>query len=384
MEQSELERIYYSNLPLIYQEAIDAQPLTTTVLRSTKNSGNPEVHLLVPNFVSKSEVRSEMERISHNYGKKAYLDELFRMFEEINREAVIHLLRMIDYKQVIDAIPKGVVILNLCDGSDVDGVPGPGVSRYLEEKGIPYFGCDYVFTESTTSKQLMKLKFQEKDVSTAKFTVITKDKPLTRESVQHMTYPLFVKACDSYGSIGLTSDSVVHTFEDLQKQVGIMQQTFSSVLVEEFIDGAEYSLLVIGDSRFPDSELEVFPPAQRVFDERVPEKERFLSYKLVWEEGGIGYKYASVEKDSELLMDLAKRAYDSVGGNGYGRIDVRRRDSTNDYFVLEVNAMCGVGFDSSSAQILKLKGKGIAYFLERVLSIGGNDPSKKNQGKSLA
>jgi len=48
-----------------------------------------------------------------------------------------------------------------------------------------------------------------------------------------------------------------------------------------------------------------------------------------------------------------------------------------------VNANCGVGYDSSSSQILKLGGKGICYLIERVLSIGGNDPSKKNQGKPL-
>jgi len=33
---------------------------------------------------------------------------------------------------VIDQVPCGEVVLNLCDGADVDGVPGPGVTRYLE------------------------------------------------------------------------------------------------------------------------------------------------------------------------------------------------------------------------------------------------------------
>jgi len=372
----------YFNRELIYQEAIEAQPLKERIIYA-KDCGRPKIHVLVPNFISEEEVRSEMERISHNYGKKEYFDELLKICDEINRDGVLHLVRMVDYKEVIDNIPRGAVILNLCDGSDVDGVPGPGVTRYLEERGIPYFGCDYLFMEATTRKYEMKEKFIANGVQTANFVIVTKEKPITRDAVENMKFPLFVKASDSYGSIGLTTDSVVHTFEALERQVKVMQEIFENVLVEEFINGAEYSLLVIGDSRFPDSQLEVFPPAQRVFDESIPQQERFLSYKLVWEEGGQAYKYEMVDRDFDLLVDLARRAYNSVGGNGFGRIDVRRRDATNEYFVLEVNANCGVGYDSSSAQILKLGGKEIVYLIERVLTIGGNDPSKKNQGKPL-
>jgi hypothetical protein len=127
----------------IYREAQEAKPLETTII--SKGKGRPRVHILVPNFLSEEEVRSEMERISHNYGKREYFDELIKIFDEIGRDAVLHLVRMGDYKQVIDRVPRSEVVLNLCDGSDVDGVPGPIVTRYLEEKSTPYFGCDYLF-----------------------------------------------------------------------------------------------------------------------------------------------------------------------------------------------------------------------------------------------
>jgi len=378
--QGDMEEKFFDR-EAIYKEAIASQPLKEKLIFA-EDKGRAKAHVLVPNFVSESEVRSEVERISHNYGKKEYFEELLRMFDEVHMDAVLHLVRMCDYRQVIDEVPRGAIVVALCDGSDVDGVPGPGVTRYLEDKGIPYFGCDDVFMEATTRKIDMKERFLANGVSTANFVYVTKEKPLTRESVKHMTFPLFVKASDSYGSIGLSTDSLVRTFEDCERQIQVMQETFENLLVEEYIHGAEYSLLVIGDSRFPDSQIEIFPPAERVFDSSIPPQERFLSYKLVWEEGGEKYKYARVTQDAELLMDLAKRAYNSVGGNGFGRIDVRRRDTTGEYFVLEVNASCGVGYDSSSAQILKLGGRGISYLLERVLSIGGNDPSKKNQGKA--
>lgn len=382
------EKILTYDREAIYREAKEAKPLETIVISSSNDKGRTNVtfrvHVLIPNFVTEEEVRSEMERISHNYGKKEYLEEIIAMFDEIDYDAVLHLVRMSDYKEVINQIPHGEIVFNLCDGADVDGVPGPGVTRYLEEKGIPYFGCDYVFMEATTSKYTMKEKFIEDGVSTAKFVLVTSEKPLKREDLKCMQFPLFVKAADSYGSIGLSKDSVCHNFEQCEAQVKKMQEIFDNVLVEEFIHGSEFSLLVIGDSRFSDSQIEVFPPAQRVFDESIPPQERFLSYKLVWEEGGVAYKYEPVDRDADILMDLARRAYDSVGGNGFGRIDIRRRDATDEYFVLEVNATCGVGYDASSAQILKLGGKGACYLLERILAIGCNDPSKKTKVKEMS
>jgi len=375
MSQEEEERI--CDRDAIYREAQEAKPLDITVIYG-EDKGNPKyrVHILVPNFLSETEVRSEMERISHNYGKAEYFSDLIKMFGEMSQpiDAILHLVRMNDYKEVIENMPKGEVILNLCDGSDADGVPGPCVSRYLEEKGIPHCGCNYLFTEGTTHKYAMKERFIKAGVSTAKFTVVSPDHPLTRESVAHMTYPLFVKAADSYGSIGLSKNSVVKTYEECVAQVKRMQEIFQNILVEEFILGAEFSVLIIGDCRFPDS-VEVFPPAQRVFNSSIPYEDRFLSYKLVWEEGGVAYSYEMAE-DKDTLMDLAKRAYDSVSGNGFGRIDIRRRDVTKEYFVLEVNATCGVGYDSSSDLILKLGGKTCQYLLEKVLCIDVNFPSK--------
>jgi len=152
--------------------------------------------------------------------------------------------------------------------------------------------------EGTVSKYQMKQKFVEHGVSTAKYFLVSKGTELSREAVVHMTYPFFVKASDSYGSIGLSQNSVCHNYEELEIQVKYMRTLFENVLIEEFIQGAEFSLLILGSGE----NMEVYPPAQRIFDPSVPAKEQFLSYKLVWEEGGERYKYAAVVKDSELLM----------------------------------------------------------------------------------
>lgn len=52
--------------------------------------------------------------------------------------------------------------------------------KYLEERGIPYFGCDSAFVDGTTQKDRMKERFVESGVPTPKYCAITKQKPLTR------------------------------------------------------------------------------------------------------------------------------------------------------------------------------------------------------------
>jgi len=351
------------------QDAHSAQTLPSIITNDQHlhNAAGDYVYVLVPNILLEGETRTEAERLSHNYGKERYVQELALVFAEIGRKASIHLCRMADYKKVIDRLPKGAAILNLCDGSDSDGVPGPCVARYLEEQNIPFYGCDEYFMNITTRKQTMKKDFEQYGVSTAKYVVVEKGSVPTLEDLDDLMFPLFVKADDSYGSIGLSKDSVCYTYEQLQTQLKKMFECFKVLVVEEFILGKEYSVLIIGD----DKELDVYPPCQRVFDASIALKDQFLSFKLVWEEGGVRYQYHPVDaQTAEVVGDLAKRAYLSLKGNGFGRVDIRERISTHEFFVLEVNATCGIGYDSTSGEILKRAGLNPSLLLQRLLEIG--------------
>ncbi len=80
------------------------------------------------------------------------------------------------------------------------------------------------------------------------------------------------------------------------------------------------SVLLIGDEK----NLEVFVPATRVFDSSIPVRDRFLSYRLVWEEGGTRYFYQAADPScTAVLKELASKAYLAMRGNGFGRVDIR-------------------------------------------------------------
>ena len=106
----------------------------------------------------------------------------------------------------------------------------------------------------------------------------------------------------------------------------------SGIFAERFIDGPEFTVLVVADRRAPHG-ARAYPPAQRLFHSALPRHERFLSYDRYWSEykeesrlpeGEPFYRFGKAPAHlRDRLADLAVRAFVAVGGQGYGRVDMR-------------------------------------------------------------
>ena len=70
-----------------------------------------------------SDGRSKAELVTHNSEKQDYFQELSNLAIELGYSPVIHKLVISNTQKVIDSIPDGELIMNVCDGSDIDGVP---------------------------------------------------------------------------------------------------------------------------------------------------------------------------------------------------------------------------------------------------------------------
>lgn len=76
-------------------------------------------------------VRSKDELLTHNSDKEGYIKELEQLAAELHFIPVMHRLVMDNIKSTIDTIPKDELVFNVCDGSDIDGMPGPSVGTVL-------------------------------------------------------------------------------------------------------------------------------------------------------------------------------------------------------------------------------------------------------------
>lgn len=287
-----------------------------------------------------------------------FQQELAEVFAELDVAWKFKLITLENMKAVIEEVAASQaqyfpVVLNYCAGLDeIDGYPGASVVKLLEAKGILFTGADSHFFKMGDSKILMKQAFVESGVSTAPYEVI-KDVNSIRGLCDRLVPPLIVKPSASFGTRGISLQSVIHTdeeaiarFEHLQQGQHGMQVQADSIFVERFIKGQEFTVLLVGNAQKPE-QIKVYPPVETVFHSGVPETERFYTREL-WiaeaeervlpphQEPLFNYQLAPIELH-EQLCDLAKRAYCAVGGTGYGRVDIRMEETTQEMFVLEVN-----------------------------------------------
>jgi len=263
-------------------------------------------------------------------------------------------------------LPSTNIVLNLCDGDELNGVPGISVVNALEKSTLIYTGADAFFYHITTSKIDMKKAFDVHEVPNAKWVVL--DNSINETLFNEIGTPVIIKPAVSAGSMGLTVKNVVQTFSECQTVLQEMEKGYhgwnldaAGLLAETFIKGREFTTLIVGSSTMPDK-IKFYTPIERVFHHSLPEEEKFLSFDRLWEtytdesampEGAFFYEYAAVT-DLELLKSLeklSKEAFLSLQGMGYGRIDFRLSNETGELFVLEVNAQCGLSEDENYTSI---------------------------------
>ncbi len=174
----------------------------------------------------------------------------------------------------------------------------------------------------------------------------------------------------------MRSDREVEAYRDELKTNPYYQA--SEFLVERFIEGPEFTMFVAGTWRRPDT-VWGFPPAQRQFHDTIHSSEQFLSYDRYWglyrEEspppaGEPFYWYEACPPESlHIVSDLGKRAFCAVHGHGYGRVDLRYDKKAGEYYVLEVNANCGISSDdqTSVGNILRIAGVSFSDLVGRLI-----------------
>jgi len=336
-------------------------------------------------------LESEDPTIRHYYDFTQSIKEYTKVFEELKADWKWQPVTMDNFRKVIRSIAetkngKTPLVLNLCDGDEVNGTPGVSVIHELEKLGLIYTGSDAHFYTVTTSKIPMKKAFDKAGVATASWRVITDKKGSTKGISKRVGTPLIIKPAVSGGSMGVSVKNVVHTEEELAKRVEEIYKGYrgwnllvGGLFVEQFITGPEYTTFITGSSDDPENCI-VYEPVKRVFHQSLPEAEKFLSFDRLWEiyeeeapmpKNENFYEYCPAEPS--LVPDLKKlslEAYRSCGGKGYTRIDIRQDTTTGKLYMLEVNAQCGLSEDedyTSIGAILKVSNVSFTEVVAEIL-----------------
>lgn len=347
---------------------------------------NLKVWVLAPHLVTND------ANIDYYYDFSQSIAEYTATFHELNIPWQWQPVTVNDYAAIIEDIcdekERGhcfPVVLNLCDGDEVNGTPGISVVQLLEKKGLVYTGSDEYFYRITTSKTPMKQAFDAAGVPTAKWEAIRSPKQSIDCIFSRLGSPVIVKPAVSGGSMGVGVKNVVSSYEELNRQVEQMFAGYrgwnlasDGLLAEQFIAGPEFTSLIVGSWKRP-GDCKVFTPVERVFHSSLPETEKFLSFDRLWEiyeeetpMPGEDNFYEYREPDQSLqqaIQQISLDAYLAVKGTGYTRVDLRMDSATGKIYVLEVNAQCGLSDDEDYTSIGAILRLSNTTFTELVVDI---------------
>lgn len=310
--------------------------------------------------------------LSYYYDFSQSIAEYTKVFAELNASWHWQPINMGNYKSIIQSIAeskngKTPLVLNLCDGDEINGTPGVSIIHELEKYGLMYTGADAHFYNITTSKIPMKKAFDKAGVSNAAWRVITDKKGSTKGITKRVGTPVIIKPAVSGGSMGVSVKNVVHTEEELMARVAEIKGGYrgwnllaDGLFVEQFVTGPEYTTFITGSADDEENCI-VYEPVKRVFHESLPDTEKFLSFDRLWEiyeeekpmpEEGNFYEYCAAEKELiPALKKLSLDGYKACGGKGYTRIDIRQDSTTGKLYMLEANAQCGLSEDENYTSI---------------------------------
>ncbi len=246
-------------------------------------------------------------------------DDIHPLLEEINEfkpDIVFNLVEVFDNKSNLD--------------KDIAGL--------LELLGVPYTGACPRVLMVCNHKALCKKILSYHKIKVPNFYVFHRGKKVWLP--KKLKLPVIVKPVAEEASRGISQASVVDTEEALIERVRFIHESINDdAIAEEYIDGREFYVSVIGDKK-----LQVFPLREMKFGQFPEDEPRVATYKAKWdydyrERWGIKNTFAGRlgEGIQEKVEDVCKRAYRAIEVKSYARFDIR---VTVDgvVYILEVNA----------------------------------------------
>ncbi len=210
------------------------------------------------------------------------------------------------------------------------------VAGLYELLKIPFTGAPALTLGLCQRKMLTKQILLANGIHTPRFKKFSKHNIPQRHGLR---YPLIVKPAREDASAGIENESVVFNREELLVRVEYVNEVYQqSALVEEFIDGRELNVAILGDTDpvpLPISEID--------FSEMPDHLHRIVSYQSKWEPTHESYHKAFPVCPADLpkattrkAHQMALKAFQIMGCRDYARIDMRLGKDKKLY-VLEVN-----------------------------------------------
>lgn len=246
------------------------------------------------------------------------------------------------------------VIFNFVE--TIEGVSSleAAIAGVFELLNIEYTGNTPRTLGNCLNKFLSKQILNSFNINTPKAFVYHPSSRLPQKKF-NLNFPVITKLLKEDASIGISENSVVSNLTDLNKQLKFLSKTYNQeILVEEYIEGREFNVAVLGERTLPISEIK--------FSGLPKNLPKIVTYEGKWIANSTYYKHtvpscpAKINiKQKKLLEEIALKAFKALDCRDYARVDIRL-NKENIPYVIEVNPNPDISTESGFFRAASISG----------------------------
>jgi D-alanine-D-alanine ligase len=217
----------------------------------------------------------------------------------------------------------------------------------LEVMGIPYTGSGVMASAIAMDKLMTKRIWLQHGLPTPQFEQLDSDKEL-RQVPDRLGLPLMLKAPHEGSTLGIVK---VQGYSQMRTGYALVREFEDTVLAEEFVQGRELTVAVLGQGK----DARALP----IVEIRAPGGNYDFHHKYVSNDTQYLCPAPLDAALTQTIQALSLKAFQAIGCESWGRVDVMLRDSDQAVFLLEINT--SPGMTSHSLVPIAAKATGMSY-----------------------
>jgi D-alanine-D-alanine ligase len=249
--------------------------------------------------------------------------------------AIAYVETMDDFKQALNSHTFDIVWSALYHISDKEDIIGLNIDEdawladIFEHRQIPYIGPN-----SLTMKQLIHKTTTHRILRRSNIAVPAHHEAASGEALPEISFPAFVKPSCESRSVGISDESVVNTRQELEARVRYIQDVYEQpALIEDYLPGAEYTVLMIGNG-----DRQEFLPGVVTVAGGAYGKYPILRSDM----RGVGITKIGIPQTcADDAVNLCKAAVNALNCLDHVRVDMRL-DGDGQLKIIEVNGIPGL------------------------------------------
>lgn len=290
------------------------------------------------------------KKIYNDHFSKASINEIVSTIKELNHECT-YFGGVKDLIEAIDSnsIYPDCIFLNFNDGLTQLHKRGQ-TPILLEMLSVPYSGADPFTSLLVSDKYFTKelIKNTCSDIKIPESILVFSNLSIDLKNL-NIKYPVIVKPNNEGSSIGIDKNSICYNFDDLRNKIMKLKKTFNNILIEEYIEGFEFTVFIVGNKNsYINQPLAIGLNDKYYFEHDVCDADIKCNHKRQY----VAPEALLSSQNVNKLKLIAKQIFDILHIRDYARLDFRYNN--NEFYFIEANTVPAISSTSDVGEVCKL------------------------------